>query len=395
MTNVVNVSYDILVKYYLSQSDACGMTDEYVLTTDSSVREGKRYFKYSEASNGYVEQTNLQVGRLITSADKFYELVAHLEEDSVVRFLTASTKLVVVSSDTTIISKISPIPYWDGSKYQLKILRYRSDRSISPTTDDGAQSTVVRGFNGTTLDTIQTVTFETSQLVNGINQTFLDSAQIKLFNHQIAASSRDHMFWLISRDNGETFYGDITNAHVRPVVKYQASIGYYIPTSAGYFSGNSDQTQVEQFIENFYTLAKPPFLENEAAAPVPTHFTVKNGQTGAQILDQTPITKYVLTTDAIVATGKTYYKKEGDLYVVVSNPVDSELATYYEAKQNFGYNDSLAGTDPDGKVLAFDTISGTENMYTGTTLIFEFLRVDPTNNTEEILYGVPVDCIQG
>jgi len=84
-----------------------------------------------------------------------------------------------------------------------------------------------------------------------------------------------------------------------------------------------------------------------------------------QIYSYTPET-YVLTSDTTVDTSKTYYQYVDGEYVVVDNPVDQDIDTYYERESEtekktlFDIVDgkiSAAVGDTDGRLLSLETTS--------------------------------------
>lgn len=51
--------------------------------------------------------------------------------------------------------------------------------------------------------------------------------------------------------------------------------------------------------------------------------------------------EYHLTIDTVVDPNKTYYTLQGDIYVVVANPVIADIGTYYEATKDFQVSTNL------------------------------------------------------
>lgn len=66
---------------------------------------------------------------------------------------------------------------------------------------------------------------------------------------------------------------------------------------------------------------------------VPIRQSLLTGQTVTMqlVVDQTSLATYELTTDTTINPNKTYYTKVGDAYIIVSDPVQEDIGTYYEA----------------------------------------------------------------
>lgn len=300
-SGIIDAEFNILVKYYLSNSDA--------------------------------------TGTIVDGA---------IEDDTITRFLTSTAKVKIISGAKDLISKVSPIPRWsvaDG-KWYLDLLRYRDSRLQTPyaTSDQNDPEYVsISGFNGASFGTSQTVTLTYNEVVNNLGSKESRTASFIIELRDPRDSNTGKNYWLIKDSNNSSVtYGDNTNGHKRPRIRYNNSAtaserGYYIPSDI--FAANTTQTAVQVFLENFYTNANPPKRANETIAPTPTHFRVKLPNGTALSRTAIPVAQFTNNLGIIVQQGS------NDNYLV------------------------------------------------GKTVVVEFLK-EIDSSTSEYLYGVPVDVVE-
>ena len=362
-TSVVGEETDIVVKYYLSNEDALGEStsqiasrmiiekyQQLVNSVDVTVNTVVNDNPELDYHRKLAEFINLTFGIAITGTqetvgdyiDFVVNYITNQEESSVVndetlRYLSEYVTVKNISSEQELISKVSPIPMWNANttSWSLKYIRYRLDRTAS-----SISTVTTTGFSGTQFGVRQTINLSTPQVINGIESTFTQSFIIDVRNKNVAASAINGLNWLIKDDeSSQVVYGDDTGNHIRPVIHYTTTNGYFIPASI--FAANSNQTAIEVFIENFYTQANPPKLATESIAPTPTHFIVKDPSSNKSLMSE-------------------------------MRPIGS-----------FSEN------------LMLNIDSDTPNKYVNDTLFIEFYRYDETTDITEVLYGVPVDVVQG
>ena len=232
-SGIIGSEFEIIVKYYLSNSDATG-----------TIESGS------------------------------------IEENTMTKYIVKTAKIKIVSGEKDIISKVSPIPVWNASerKWNLKFLRYRDGRLQSPyvgsNSSDPEYVSIVSGFNGNTFNTQQDVTISYKEIVNNLGSTANRTQRFFIELRDKTAPTTGYNNWLI-KDSSDAIvsYGDYTGNHVRPRIKYVNNSGYFIPSDV--FAANTSQSAVEVFLENFYYNANPPKRADETMAPEPTHFRVK------------------------------------------------------------------------------------------------------------------------
>ena len=346
-TDIVGVEYTLTVKYYLSSND---VTDEnayvYQLTTDTTFQEDVVY--YTRTMFGGTWQyvaASVVVGNAVT-ADTYYTRTSVsygsvVESDTKNQFIAKQVTVRIVDATQDVISKISPIPVWSTStgSWNLKFATYRSNRR--PYNKPLSEITTT-GYVGNVFNTQQVVTLHTSQIVNGIPTVYEQQFCIELRDRNNPNPQADpNIGWLIADEAGSSFvYGDNNAPHIRPRIYYNGR-DYRIPGEL--FTGNSTQSAVEVFLENFYYRATPPKTTDESIAPAPTHFLVKD------------------------ATGRSLMTTRRNITIKVGDDVVANFS---------------------GEL---DLADGVDGAYVGSTLLVEFSR--DINGVTEILYGVPVDVV--
>ena len=249
------------------------------------------------------------------------------------RFLTCTKNVLVLDNNNDFTVKLSVVPYWDTDHdtWKMNFFAYTDDRQNVYNVTDLVTYNKDYPFDGTTakfgteqhlvLDYDLQSIFQTDDPLPGAQSlyiTFWDQTKYERYTYR---DSYDDNF----------IYGVDGSITRRPVIYYDSTISqYFIPTSI--FQNK------EAVIESFYTLARPPYNpELETIAPTPTHFTVRDGTSGQQI---------------------------------IGGPI---------AIEEYGQ--------------AWPTIIGTP-VLTGQTVLVEFLLSTSETNFA-ILWGVPVDVYEG
>jgi hypothetical protein len=245
-------------------------------------------------------------------------------------FITKEIDLVVIPNEAGAGLKVSVLPQWSValSAYHLRYFLYSTDRDAMM--DVTTHVTITDGaFVGTLYGAYQTFILEID--LSQINPTVYtepvyhrQSVSIRL--QPIAALER----YLI-RDTmlSPTIYGVDAPSSRRPVLHYDATLEQYFVPSTVFATP-------EAFLQSFYDKATPPYAADaEEAPPVPTHFVLRDLNSGAMVV-----------ADRIA------------------------LADY---------------------AAAFSVTGVPKNRYVDTTVVVEFLH-EVDESTVLICYGVPVDC---
>lgn len=249
-----------------------------------------------------------------------------------VRYISATTHIVVRSEDIVSSMKLSVVPLWDStqSKYYLRYFAYDIDGEWME--DVTVNVTTTPTFNGINYGTWQTIVASIDKkniVAIGLNKS---SIYQQSFAVQVQPISIYERYVLADVVGGDVVYGVEAGTSRRPILSYDSTISqYFIPTTVF--------ENVEAVIEAFYTNATPPYDTSELIAPVtPTHFIVRDSLTGASV-----------------------------------TAIPMSLETY--------------GT-------AFNVTGAPINRFLGQTVIVEFLKyVD--ESTYLTLFGVPVDVKSG
>ena len=252
------------------------------------------------------------------------------------RFVTAIKTLVIETRDLFGYSKVSVMPKWNSvtGKYDLKFYAYFTERNGYQ--DITSQVTIINGtYDGTpaSFGTLQQLTLKTDMLrPDGSTVEYTQDFCVTLNVHNGGVYPN---FLIQSTPTSVLIYGAQDAAHNTPTIQYDGSIGmYFIPTS--------EFIDVNRFIEYFYTNAEPPFNPpNESVGPTPTHFTIRNINTGAVILpDVIEVGNYAQAFSLIVSGGSTdeyndseviveFLKQEGSGYnILFGVPVETKSGTY-------------------------------------------------------------------
>lgn len=194
------------------------------------------------------------------------------------RYMECTKNLIVVANNTNYNCKITTIPLWNNatSKYELKLYLYTDARDrvydvtdvfeiVEDTSFDGGwfgdeQHVVFRGdvasFFGTTDPIIHT------------QDLYITLRPYSMYERYILKDSKTDVY----------AYGVEVTDYRRPVIHYDEDLFmYFIPTTVFLTS--------ESFLEAFYYRSHPMFHAlTEAGPEVPTHFTVRNAQTGQMVI---------------------------------------------------------------------------------------------------------------
>ena len=202
--------------------------------------------------------------------------------DANAAFVTCSKKLLVVNNTNQYTVKLSCIPYYSEEEaiWKLKFFAY-SDRRDA-VYDVTKYSTYTEGmeFDGTytAWGTMQHLevnydlqpVFLTQDPVPGAQTLYVTTWNPKKYERYLIKENA----------SSEFVYGVDGSLTRRPVLHYDED-GLFIPTSIF--------RSWDAVVESFYLLARPPYDANtETTAPTPTHFTIRNIETGAQMIG-TPV----------------------------------------------------------------------------------------------------------
>ncbi len=241
--------------------------------------------------------------------------------------------VVVVANKSTATVKLSVVPEWNAATAQYVLRYFYYSTNHQACVDATSYISIISGtYTGNNY--INTQSFVVSLDLSKIDPTTYSASVIYTQNIAIKLQPQITLVRYTLQDalSSPYVYGqDSTNSR-RPVLFYDASLNqYFIPS--GIF------TNLQAVINSFYTNANPPYdPQVDAAAPIPTHFLIRDAFQGAMI-----------------------------------TPTILPLSTYS---------------------AAFTIISAVGGNYVGSTVIVEFInQVSPTNNL--ILYGVPVDVYNG
>lgn len=249
-----------------------------------------------------------------------------------VKFITCTKKLLVVKDKEDYSFKLTPIPKFNYStmEWELHFFLYTDDRESCYDVDDYV--TMDEGYSFVGSNSRWGV--EQRVMVNYDFQKVLNTTDplmgTQIFYITVTHPNTYERYTLRESKDSTVVYGTDSALSRRPVIYYDAIEDlYFIPTSI--FRNK------EAVIESFYTKASPFYdTRTETVAPTPTHFVIRDGITGQQL---------------------------------ISAPISLD---------NFG--------------TAFTTLAGTPSLSNQVVLVeFELL----VEGTYLVLYGVPVDVRPG
>ena len=286
---------------------------------------------------------------------KYYlndHVLSTIAEGDRVRFVTKTKTVVIQYRNQYGFSKVSVLPKWNPTtnQYDLRFFAYYQTRGgfeditttvefINGTSFDGSatkwgekQHCVIRAEMPTNLGT--TANYEQTFYIT-CTEPGMPSAPIRdVDGHIINSGTNENENYLIQAEEDSVLvYGSNDGNHNRPVINYDETLEqYFIPTS--------EFISADKFLEFFYIDAEPPFIPpNESIAPDPTHFTIRNINTGAVILpDVIPVENY-------------------------------------------------------HQLMSFITTPGSPEQFSDTSVVVEFLLQQGTGY--QVLYGVPVEVVPG
>ena len=242
---------------------------------------------------GLEDVSTLYPGASYILTAKYYitdDVPSTIAEGEGVRYLACTKTVRVVNTSKYSISKISVIPVWQSNlnNYRLELFAYKENR---------------RGFTlmskTATVDNFTPNLFEERQVINIHTTQTPDSGVEEPYEQELSIELRDpneKYPWFLLKDDydndSDPTYGDNNNPHIAPVIYYGPDTTiddtvvntYFI--SKDLFKATQTQTATEVFLENFYFNIRPPLIDQESAAPIPTHFTVRDPSSGMCILTQ-------------------------------------------------------------------------------------------------------------
>lgn len=242
---------------------------------------------------GLEDVSTLYPGASYILTAKYYitdDVPSTIAEGEGVRYLACTKTVRIVNTSKYSISKISVIPVWQSNlnNYRLELFAYKENR---------------RGFTlmskTATVDNFTPNLFEERQVINIHTTQTPDSGVEEPYEQELSIELRDpneKYPWFLLKDDydndSDPTYGDNNNPHIAPVIYYGPDTTiddtvvntYFI--SKDLFKATQTQTATEVFLENFYFNIRPPLIDQESAAPIPTHFTVRDPSSGMCILTQ-------------------------------------------------------------------------------------------------------------
>lgn len=242
---------------------------------------------------GLEDVSTLYPGASYTLTAKYYitdDTPATIAEGEGVRYLACTKTLRIVNTSKYSISKISVIPVWqkDLSNWRLELFAYKENRrGFSLLT----KTATVDNFTPNLFNRRQEIQIHAKQTPDsGIEEPYDQTLSIELKD-----PTKDYPWFLLKDDYNQPSdptYGDNTNPHIAPVIYYGRDTTtddtnvntYFIPGTL--FQATQTQTATEVFLENFYFNIRPPMIDQESAAPIPTHFTVRDPSSGIAVLTQ-------------------------------------------------------------------------------------------------------------
>lgn len=317
-TDYAGKQYPVLVKYFVPAKVPVSETVQ--VSTTTNVNNG---------TETIVEETRY------TNLDGF-------------KTLTVRKMVSVIDAVRGNISKVSVIPSYNNEtrRWELTFVAYYQNREFSKLLNTENIEYVDSSFDGTSASygIKQKIAFNVYDIVDNVRE-LIHSQEIVI---EINDPNSSMPFLLADTDDSEFIYGNNIYPHSRPYIGFKDTIdgsagGYYIPSSKF--------TTEEEFLDNFYIQASPPFGSTETVAPTPTHFAIKS------INNKTETVNYI------------------KIQRVES---DNNLGTGYD------------------KIFMLRDDSDNIGSLVGSTVIVEFAVMNSTsgNLNYEVLYGVPVKIIR-
>ena len=242
---------------------------------------------------GLEDVSTFYPGASYTLTAKYYitdDTPATIAEGEGVRYLACTKTVRIVNTSKYSISKISVIPVWqkDLSNWRLELFAYKENRrGFSLLT----KTATVDNFTPNLFNRRQEIQIHAKQTPDsGIEESYDQTLSIELKD-----PTKDYPWFLLKDDynqSSEPTYGNNINPHIAPVIYYGRDTTtddtnvntYFIPGTL--FQATQTQTATEVFLDNFYFNIRPPMIDQESTAPVPTHFTVRDPLSGIAVLTQ-------------------------------------------------------------------------------------------------------------
>ena len=268
------------------------------------------------------------------------------------RYIAITRKITVRKSVSSEISKISPILYYNNSKYNILPMVYMTDRSESQSSRNvpGHSVKTVVGFSGVATGQ-QTVTLNFFKQESGTIETVSRSYLITLTANDING------IYYTYRDSvgANVIYGKSPRPKLTRVVNEDP-----LDTSISYKFNSTVETgqysAADLFLKYYYYNASPPVPYSGSSARQPTHFRIRK----------------------LNVTNWENQETDADAIPIVSEEIP--IQTFFakeESLRNVGVTEALAEyADKPG------------------TAIVEFLYKDMLIGRSEVLYGVGVDVVE-
>lgn len=220
-----------------------------------------------------------------------------IAQGKVARYLSATKLVQIRSRELSGISKVSVVPYWNGSIWALRYFAYSLERDTYSIIAPSRVSWLGTQFNGSNVSTRQDLTLQIPEtLSNGAVVNYTQTLSIRL-----AAISSDTPYIYADASDSVMIYGSNTLPQMRPLINYDTATGQYLVAAKF--------TSMEEFLNNFFFDSYPPYdATDETVSPTPTHFKIRDGVDGHAILqDYISVTNYALPFNLITTTSTGQY----------------------------------------------------------------------------------------
>ena len=195
-----------------------------------------------------------------------------------VRMMTCTKNLIVVANNTSYNCKITAIPQWNNatSSYDLKLYMYTDARDRVYDVTDLFEIVEDTSYDGSLFGQQQHVVFR------GDVSSYFGTTDPIIHTQDLYITLKPYSLYerYVIKDSAtdEYAYGVDVSLHRRPVIHYdEDSLMYFIPTTIF--------LTMASFLEEFYYRSHPMFHAlTEAGPEVPTHFTVRDANTGQMVI---------------------------------------------------------------------------------------------------------------
>lgn len=221
------------------------------------------------------------------------DVPATIAEGEGARFVSTEKNILIAPRSYSAFTKIGIVPVYDGGSgtWSLIYLGYYASRDNFKIINPGDVTYIGDAFDGSDIGTQQSLTIQVPYVNDSGNTVQFEQE----FVIKVDGIGEVEPF-LIAEDAVTTFvYGEESVNHKRPTVQFDATREtYFIPTSR-----HADE---DDFLDDFYTRAAPPFLpETETQAPTPTHFILRDS-TNARVLTPVPVAVGTYDQEMTLAT---------------------------------------------------------------------------------------------